>query len=242
MAVVCKECNVEFSSNQKFSKHLKNVHNMTMEQYFLKHVGTAGSCATCGQPTTFHSMGKGYNKVCGSRVCAGKYHRAKLKQDVTKFESFRQTVSAQMKESWATGSRHEQHDDIVNKVRNTRLATLAELSPAKMKERFGWMNKLSPEDKQNFIRNVLMKTGMHVWWQNASEDEKQDVIDRRAESLRNTWDVRGSDIMNKIMASCIKNGTNTNIIDPDQADILEHEYKQICMVLGADPSTWEQVK
>ncbi len=73
---VCKICNREFKSIQSLAKHVKRMHSLSSEDYYLKYLGVRGRC-TCGQPTKYRNMADGYSSHCSAK-CS--YHDP----DVTK--------------------------------------------------------------------------------------------------------------------------------------------------------------
>ena len=83
--------------------------------------------------------------------------------------------------------------------------TLSEsLTAEEKKQRYGWMNKLSADEKTKFIEEILTKTGAHAFWQNASDECKQDIYARRQATLKATWEEHGDEIHAKISAARAK--------------------------------------
>jgi predicted GNAT family N-acyltransferase len=58
MPVVCKECCVRFHKNQPLTSHLASVHNMSSEQYTIKHFysGSRPFCKVCNNETRYTSF------------------------------------------------------------------------------------------------------------------------------------------------------------------------------------------
>jgi hypothetical protein len=69
-----------------------------------------------------------------------------------------------------------QKSKIANKKR-INLMTIEE-----RKEKYGWLNKLTLEEKRYYIENVLTQTGSHAWWKNASEEDKTVVRNKISET------------------------------------------------------------
>ena len=64
---ICLDCNQEFIDGKKLSTHLAKVHNMTFEEYVIKHKyqNVRPLCLHCGSPTRFtRSFEKGFKKYC----------------------------------------------------------------------------------------------------------------------------------------------------------------------------------
>ena len=66
----CKICGREISY-LGMGSHLNNKHSISVEQYYLKYVGSKGRCEECEKPTKFLSLLNGYQKYC-SRLCSGR--------------------------------------------------------------------------------------------------------------------------------------------------------------------------
>lgn len=72
----CLECNEEFDSKSKLSRHIFLIHKLTSKEYydkFFKQPGE-GFCLYCGKPTEFKNLKRGYKKSCckkHERLCAG---------------------------------------------------------------------------------------------------------------------------------------------------------------------------
>ena len=70
----CEICGEVFTSNVAFSNHIALKHNLELKSYydrFLKKEGE-GICTNCGRPTKFHTLDKGYAKLC--EHCRGVAH------------------------------------------------------------------------------------------------------------------------------------------------------------------------
>jgi len=60
----CQICGKEFSTNY-IAKHIKKEHGIDSETYYTTYVDvTAGKCKTCGKPTKFLSITRGYSDYC----------------------------------------------------------------------------------------------------------------------------------------------------------------------------------
>lgn len=55
----CEICNKEFNM---LGKHIRH-HNISSEKYYLKYIGDKGYCETCGKPTRFYTLDKGYERL-----------------------------------------------------------------------------------------------------------------------------------------------------------------------------------
>ena len=63
--IKCKICNKEFNTPKQLSWHVKH-HNLTNNEYYDIYLKQEkeGICETCGKPTKFISMNKGYRRHC----------------------------------------------------------------------------------------------------------------------------------------------------------------------------------
>jgi murein L,D-transpeptidase YafK len=68
---------------------------------------------------------------------------------------------------------------------------------------------LEGKEKDSAIDKML-STGCHLWWKNATETDKNFVIEKRSDSIRKVWDIDGKSIMNKQLDTFIKNSKNYN--------------------------------
>jgi len=64
--VTCRVCGKELAYSV-LTRHIKDVHNLTPEEYYRRYVvedESAGYCKVCGKPTKFYSIKKGFRKTC----------------------------------------------------------------------------------------------------------------------------------------------------------------------------------
>ena len=67
ISIKCEECGYTITGyHTLFSKHLKNNHHMTVQEYYDKHLKKPdeGKCQHCGAPTNFNNINEGYRKYC----------------------------------------------------------------------------------------------------------------------------------------------------------------------------------
>jgi len=173
---------------------------MKSHEYYSKHNGV-GVCHVCGSPTQFHNINVGYATTC-SRKCAAILHRRNLKNNPEKFAEFRSKVSNNMTSFHSNLSDEQQHRRMVNVINAVR-ASIKSLSEQQRKVKYGWLNKLNTEERQQAIQRII-ETGCHQWWKNAPSDVKEDVWVKRAATLRETWSEKGQEIIKRQLI------TNTN--------------------------------
>lgn len=175
----CKLCNQSCKSWGSLSKHIRDQHpEYTSKSYYDKFLLTSSGCKICNALTKFENIQVGYKNTC-SHKCGGIYHRKKLAADPVKHEKFANTVSVNQTKIWK--DRKASGDDIViaETIRKTIKTQYALMSDKEKQEKCGWLNKLSKEEKEYWIAEVMTNTGAHKWWKTATINEKQPVIDRR---------------------------------------------------------------
>ena len=72
--IKCKICSKEFNTPKQLSWHVKH-HNLMNKDYYDLYLKqeNEGWCLTCGKPTAFISMNKGYRQHCGKKcLCMDK--------------------------------------------------------------------------------------------------------------------------------------------------------------------------
>lgn len=65
-ACCCLECNTVFEHCKKLSEHIKKIHNISVQDYYVKHFhnNLRPTCVTCGADTRYVSLSKGFKKYC----------------------------------------------------------------------------------------------------------------------------------------------------------------------------------
>ena len=154
--ISCNECGAQCKNFVSLAQHVTKVHKVDTESYFLKHIGSKGSCSNCNKPTSFINIRSGYRLSCGNS-CAAVIKRKLLKEDQQKFKSFSDKVSNNMKTIWKTEDRTE----IIKKASNTNKQRNQKLSPEERRVKFNgnpkghakswidWWNSASEEQKHN---------------------------------------------------------------------------------------------
>lgn len=180
--ITCKICKTFFDNKYIFSKHIFHKHNLSSKQYYdtFCKKPAEGNCEICNKKTQYINFIAGYNPYC-SRSCGAKAFRQRLKNNPVKHAQYIKKLSSNSKRMHANMSaeekmRRSQHLSEVNKKANSIL------TPEERKHKRGWMNKLTEQEKKDFIRNVMTKTGCHLWWKTSTDEEKQKVFKKRADT------------------------------------------------------------
>ena len=100
--LTCKYCGVICISIRSLSKHLRDKHQVKLNDYydkFYKQIGD-GICVVCKvRPTKFLNVDRGYAPTC-SHECGGKYFRANLKNNPVKFLQFSKKMTDKNHKMW----------------------------------------------------------------------------------------------------------------------------------------------
>lgn len=205
--IKCKLCEQVCTHPTGLYRHLKHTHFIDLETYFTEITKTyeKSNCQICEGTVSFNSS-KGYAKYCPSCSKTNKSeitrrYRLEQKNDPIRSAKFSALVSSNMRTEWLENDQTARIENMTKSIR----ANVAKLTDSEKKERYGWMNKLSKDEKELFIKTVMLESGAHAWWRNASEDEKLAVYEKRADSLRLTWDKHGIEIMKKQFDTFMKN-------------------------------------
>lgn len=170
--VVCRMCNALFTNNISFSKHIKHTHKLKSKEYYdtFCKKSTEGNCGICNEQTLYIDITVGYKPYC-SRSCAAKEFRERLRNDPIRYNEFVNKVKDNATKMHANMDPVEKQRRI-QKITDKVKARNSLLTDKERKEKFGYINKLSPVEKNDFIQNVLLQTGCHSWWKRASDEKK----------------------------------------------------------------------
>jgi hypothetical protein len=195
----CCICKEEFDNNKKFAKHRLFKHNLNLKDYYDKFLKKEndGVCLICKKQTNFDKKNNSYMKTC-SHKCGGIFFRKNLKNDIEKFEKFKNKVSEHRKKWWKSLSNEELKKHL-SKIKISLNEYISKLSSEQKKEKYGFLNKLNEQEKENFIKNKMLSTGSHKWWKTVSEEEKKKVYEKRRKT----------------------NIKNNNLIDRKKLDVFE---------------------
>lgn len=184
-------------------------------------------CLNCSGNTKFISILLGYNKYC-SKSCSTTAARKNLREDDLKFEKFRKLTSNVVTKIWESRS-EEDKVNIYKKVSGTNKENNKKLTVEERKNRFGWLNKVAAEDRENQIEKITKP--LRMWWQSASEQEKLDLYKRRANTLSLTMGVGGSVEPNIVTIQEEAHPRNKRKITP----FRQHKiHKNLCELFGLD--------
>lgn len=87
--IVCEICGNKFKSRLAISCHIANKHHVDLKDYYDKYIkqDSEGICKTCGKPTKFDKMSKGYRRFC-CYSCATKNNETQEKMKATNIQKY----------------------------------------------------------------------------------------------------------------------------------------------------------
>lgn len=178
----CQICGKTHTTLVGLSRHITAAHSsvMSAREYYDTHLFGSNKCEVCGGPTPYISFTKGYNNTC-CRSCGISHHRKMLKEDDTRFSKFTEKVSDNQKHIWQTRKQTGDDKIIYDKASVTKRQRISHLTSEECKEKFGWLNNLSVDEKEIWKSEVMFKTGMYRFWENATEKEKDEVYKKRVD-------------------------------------------------------------
>lgn len=179
--IYCRICQAECKSSGSLSKHIRDKHpGYNSQKYYDEFInsGTNSTCVICHSKTLFTNLTLGYKPTCGKK-CAGVWHRQRLSINEEKHKNFKEKVANNQTEIWKQRKSLGTDRLIHNKTSETVKKINASLTKEELKNKYGWLNKLTDVEKQQWINSVQKQTGMHTWWKSANDEEKEQTIKRR---------------------------------------------------------------
>ena len=221
----CKICGKHAESIFKLSKHVTNTHKVKIKDYYDRYFACdeLGKCIYCGEQTFFHGLVEGYSQSCKRcKSQATRDMRNRLKNDHDRFTDFRSKVSSNQRRIWEgrklDGSAREIHDKVSEAIRTNN----SKLTKSQLRERYGWQNRLTLDELDRWKNEVMLKTGCHAWWRDATNEQKAEVVNRRISTMIQT------EIM--LVEQCMLDKTNQSKYYQAVSYITEinyHRYKSI---------------
>lgn len=99
--VKCLACDEDFFHNKKLSEHIKKIHKISPQEYYIKYFcnDLTPSCVICGEETRYVSLSEGYKKYCHTH------------QNLAMKEAGR--VGGKIKTQWNKGKSKENDDRLL---------------------------------------------------------------------------------------------------------------------------------
>lgn len=174
----CKICNKSIKNNTGLAKHIRSHGYFVIKDYYTEFISPQKFCIVCGAETKFMTLKDGFRDTCGIS-CSAIISKRRLKEDPIKYKKFKEKTSIAVKNEWAT---KDQTNRIINMTAQKQIV-IDNLTVEERKNKFGWLNHLSIAEKEKFINDIMLKTGCHAWWKNASDEDKQIVYDKRTNTM-----------------------------------------------------------
>lgn len=185
----CKICNKTVDSIFKLSKHITNTHRIKIKDYYNQYFSSdeTGKCIYCKGPTFFHGLVQGYSQSCKHcKSQAAKDMRNRLKNDRIKFNNFKSKVSLNQHQIWEERKLTGEIDNIRAKISSSIKDTFSKFTKDELKEKYGWQNRLTTAELEQWKKDVMYNTGFHSWWKTATSEQKNEVIYKRVSTIIET--------------------------------------------------------
>lgn len=239
---ICRICNKECDSIIKLSKHITNNHKIKIKDYYDSYIKQPdeGACKYCNNPTRFCGI-DGYKLLCISSDCrskAAKDRRKSMREDVEKQRKFAEKVKQNQTEIWKKRKETGEDKKIFEKTGKTTSDNCSNMTIEERREKFGWINKLSQEQRQQKI-DTLLKTGAHLWWKTSTTEQRKRCVSKRtATMIQSNIELvelvksnSGNWVLYREVVDRLSNASyfiNKDIIDPDgirgKEWHLDHKY------------------
>lgn len=161
-------------------------HNLisTKEYYdiYLKTDELEGRCKFCDKNTSYVSISVGYAKICNDSECKSKIAkeiRKNLRENKEKFTAFTDKVARNQERIWAERVASGEAEKIRERIGNTLSLKNSQMTDDELKEKYGWLNKLTEDEKEQWKNDVMFNAGMFAWWKTASIEQIDDVVKKR---------------------------------------------------------------
>jgi len=178
--IICAICQIECRTMRSLSKHIRDRHNCNSKEYYDRYLTKEDAvCKVCGtNKVSFLTLTSGYAHTC-SHTCGGILHRRNLASDQDRSDAFSEKVSRNQTKIWEDRIDTDGYRNICDKISKTVMSKNALLSLEELKQRYGWMNRLSSDEMQEWKQSVMLNTGAHLWWKCASDEDRKNVYKKR---------------------------------------------------------------
>jgi hypothetical protein len=183
----CAVCDTVFKSFKSLSNHINKAHGISAKEYYDTYIAKESEkhCDSCNGATSFISVSKGYNQYCNkcSRSIGAKRFRKELKEDTERFKQFSSKVSKNQERIWTERVETGESEEIRAKIGNTKKETISKLTNEERIERFGWLNKVEPAERDSIIETITFP--MINFWKNGDPVAIKSARERRLETISN---------------------------------------------------------
>lgn len=189
MNICCAICTSSFSNYRKLSKHVRDQHRVCSQVYYDSHVkgSQEGICEFCQSPTKFMNISKGYSLSCKKcKAEKAKQFRSINRANPEKHAKFVEKVKENQTKIWKKRKESGEDTLIRSKIGTTIKRNNQNLTQEQLNERYGWLNKLSEEEKELWKKEVMFNTGMHKWWKEATHEDIRTLVVKRIATITET--------------------------------------------------------
>jgi hypothetical protein len=182
MNTSCKICDNTFSSYRRLCKHVRDVHKLTSQTYYDQHLRCDGEgvCEYCGNSTKFETIALGYRSSCKScKSQKAKDLRSAQKKNAEKQSAFVAKVRDNQKRIWQERKETGEEPLIRAKIGQTIKSNNNQLTDKELANKYGWLNRLTLAEKEQWKNDVMFNTGCHAWWKQATEADTRRVVSKR---------------------------------------------------------------
>lgn len=177
----CKICSDNLHSNVKLSIHIRKTHGMPTKLYYDTYIKKCDEsiCVVCGKDAVYKNFVLGYSKTC-CRSCSAKNFRTVLKNDPVRNKKFVDKVTNNMREIWESREMSGEKCIIFKKVSDTSTTNNGKLTVQERKDKFGWLNKLSGEERDIKIKQMVKP--LQEFYKNISNEDMITIMNKRTKT------------------------------------------------------------
>lgn len=181
----CAVCSATYKSFKSLSNHINKAHGIKAKEYYDTYIATESEkrCNSCGCPSSFISVSKGYSQYCNkcSRSIGAKRFRKELKEDKERFEQFSNKVSKNQKKIWTERVETGESEEIRARIGKTFSKKVSKMSEEERSIKFGWLNKVDDLDERNRIIEIMTKPMIDFWKIDSST--REEIIQKRRNTM-----------------------------------------------------------
>ncbi|HPM74245.1 MAG TPA: hypothetical protein PLA71_00820 [Saccharofermentans sp.] len=139
-------------------------------------------CIDCKKEKTFNIISSEEAKYIKKqdtfrcRSCAAADFRKTLKHDEDRYSAFIEKTKNGQTEVWKNRT-DEEKSEIFTKSKNTINEQIGKMSKEERSNKFSWMNKLNPVEKEEFIKKLHTKC--QNWWENIEDKERDKIYQKK---------------------------------------------------------------
>ncbi|KFZ25801.1 MAG: hypothetical protein KQ78_02006 [Candidatus Izimaplasma bacterium HR2] len=166
----CYICGKSFDYLGGISRHIKRVHNITRENYYIQFIGNKGKCEVCSNNTRFLDIEKGYKRFC-SHKCANAVNNPTIIRDsiLNRTDERKTELRKKIQKTWKNKSETEKSEHIRKIKESMDYDNIS-------KKRSKTMLKWNATKKQDYIKKLKKS------WQIKSDEELNEKYRKQKET------------------------------------------------------------